>query len=72
MIAGFGWAIPLLDKADPLWTEGRFAFPGVAGVFLAGIGGMLALAAQLSMGASGRLGMAEDETGMPVLAVESA
>lgn len=56
-------ALPMLHKADPLWTEGRFVLPGLIGILVAGIGAMLAFAAQMSMGASWRIGVAAGETG---------
>ncbi|MCA0273845.1 MAG: isoprenylcysteine carboxylmethyltransferase family protein [Proteobacteria bacterium] len=59
----FWLAWPLLHKADPLWTEGSFAVPGLTGVLFAGSGAMVAFAAQMSMGASWRVGVAAGATG---------
>ena len=59
----FWLAWPILHKADPLWTEGEALAPGVVGVFLAGIGAMVAFAAQMSMGSSWRVGVVGGETG---------
>lgn len=66
-IAFFGpllWlAVPALHKADPLWTEGRDLLPGLMGVFVGGLGAMVAFAAQMSMGSSWRVGVITGETG---------
>lgn len=56
-------AFPALHKLDPLWTEGRYQLLGSAGAVLAAAGAMLAFAAQMSMGASWRVGVAEGATG---------
>ena len=67
VLAFFGpllWlAWPALHKADPLWTEGRTVAAGLIGVFLAGVGAMVAFAAQMSMGASWRVGVVPGATG---------
>lgn len=67
VLAFFGpllWlALPVLHKADPLWTEGQAMTLGLTGVFVAGLGAMLAFAAQMSMGSSWRVGVAGGETG---------
>jgi protein-S-isoprenylcysteine O-methyltransferase Ste14 len=67
VLAFFGpllWlAVPLLHRVDPLWTEGRAALLGLIGVLLAGLGAMVAFAAQMSMGSSWRVGVAGGETG---------
>ena len=55
--------VPVLHKSDPLWTEGRLPLLGSAGVALAAVGAMLAFAAQMSMGASWRVGVRQGETG---------
>lgn len=55
--------VPFLHKADPLWTEGRFPLLGLAGVVLCAVGAMVAFAAQMSMGASWRVGVKAGETG---------
>ncbi len=55
--------VPVLHKADPLWTEGRLPFLGLVGAILAAVGAMLAFAAQMSMGASWRVGVRQGETG---------
>ena len=66
-IAFFGplvWlAIPLLHKTDPLWTEGHAVILGLIGVLVAGLGAMVAFAAQMSMGSSWRVGVVGGETG---------
>lgn len=56
-------AVPVLHKVDPLWTEGRAVLLGLVGVLVAGLGAMVAFAAQLSMGSSWRVGVAEGQTG---------
>jgi protein-S-isoprenylcysteine O-methyltransferase Ste14 len=66
-IAFFGpliWMVwPALHKADPLWMEASAVLPGVVGIFIAGLGAMLAFAAQMSMGTSWRVGVVPGETG---------
>lgn len=58
------WLIfPALHKLDLFWTEGRHHPVGVAGVLLAVAGAMIAFAAQMSMGASWRVGVQEGESG---------
>ena len=56
-------AVPALHKVDPLWTEGRAVLLGLVGVFVAGLGAMVAFAAQMSMGSSWRVGVVGGETG---------
>lgn len=56
-------AVPWLHEVDPLWTEGKVPALGVIGIFIAGIGAMVAFAAQMSMGSSWRIGVAGGETG---------
>lgn len=56
-------AVPALHKADPLWTEGRDLLLGLMGVFVGGLGAMVAFAAQMSMGSSWRVGVITGETG---------
>lgn len=56
-------ALPALHKADPLWTEGAWPLPGIAGTALTALGASLALAAQRGMGPSWRVGVRADETG---------
>ena len=56
-------AVPAIHKVDPLWTEGRAIFLGLIGVFVAGLGAMVAFAAQMSMGSSWRVGVTAGETG---------
>lgn len=56
-------AVPTLHKVDPLWTEGRAILLGLIGVFVAGLGAMVAFAAQMSMGSSWRVGVVGGETG---------
>lgn len=58
--------VPHLHKADPLWTEGRFPLLGLVGVVLCAVGAMVAFAAQMSMGASWRVGVKSGETGVLV------
>lgn len=59
-------ALPVLHKADPLWTDGAWLLPGLAGVAGAAFGAVLALAAQRGMGASWRVGVKAGETGVLV------
>jgi len=56
-------ALPALHKSDPLWTEGKALALGVVGIFIAGLGAMVAFAAQMSMGTSWRVGVASGATG---------
>lgn len=56
-----GW--PTLHTSDPFWTEGPAVTLGVIGIFLAGLGAMVAFAAQMSMGTSWRVGVATGATG---------
>ncbi|TKA95317.1 isoprenylcysteine carboxylmethyltransferase family protein [Cereibacter changlensis] len=67
ILAFFGplhWlAVPFLHKVDLLWTEGRAVILGLIGVFVAGLGAMVAFAAQMSMGSSWRVGVSSAETG---------
>lgn len=67
ILAFFGpllWlALPMLHKADPFWTEGDAPVLGMIGIFIAGLGAMVAFAAQMSMGTSWRVGVATGQTG---------
>jgi protein-S-isoprenylcysteine O-methyltransferase Ste14 len=67
VLAFFGpllWlALPMLHKADPFWTEGDALVLGIIGIFIAGLGAMVAFAAQISMGASWRVGVVSGATG---------
>jgi len=56
-------AVPMLHKTDPLWIEGGVFALGLTGIFVAGLGAMLAFAAQMSMGSSWRVGVVGGETG---------
>ncbi|NAZ38255.1 isoprenylcysteine carboxylmethyltransferase family protein [Rubellimicrobium sp. CFH 75288] len=56
-------ALPMLHKVDPFWTEGKALILGVIGIFVAGLGAMVAFAAQMSMGTSWRVGVASGQTG---------
>ena len=56
-------AMPVLHKVDPLWTEGNAIVLGLIGIFIAGLGAMVAFAAQMSMGSSWRVGVVGGETG---------
>ena len=56
-------AVPAFHKVDPLWTEGGAVILGLTGVFVAGLGAMVAFAAQMSMGSSWRVGVVGGETG---------
>lgn len=56
-------ALPALAAFDPLWNGGASLVPALAGHFLAVAGAMLAFAAQASMGASWRVGVAEHSVG---------
>ena len=58
------WMVwPLLHKTDPVLTEGSAVTLGAAGIFLAGLGAMVAFAAQMSMGTSWRVGVVPGGTG---------
>jgi protein-S-isoprenylcysteine O-methyltransferase Ste14 len=59
----FWLALPVLHKADPFWTEGNALTLGLIGIFIAGLGAMVAFAAQMSMGASWRVGVVPGATG---------
>jgi lipoprotein signal peptidase len=61
-------AVPVLHKSDPLWTEGAYPVLGIIGAFVATIGGGIAFAAQMSMGASWRVGVPTEHTGALVQA----
>lgn len=52
-----------LHKNDPLWMDGRLVLVSLAGLILSVVGAMLAFAAQMSMGASWRVGVRQGETG---------
>ena len=56
-------ALPLLHKVDPFWTEGNALTLGMIGIFIAGLGAMVAFAAQMSMGTSWRVGVVRGQTG---------
>lgn len=56
-------ALPVLHKLDPFWTEGGAAALGLTGIFIAGLGAMIAFAAQMSMGTSWRVGVARGAVG---------
>jgi protein-S-isoprenylcysteine O-methyltransferase Ste14 len=56
-------ALPLLHKVDPFWTEGNALTLGMIGIFIAGLGAMVAFAAQMSMGTSWRVGVVSGQTG---------
>lgn len=55
--------LPLLQRLDPLWTEGSFPVLGTLGLTFAGTGALIAMVAQLAMGASWRVGVKEGATG---------
>jgi protein-S-isoprenylcysteine O-methyltransferase Ste14 len=58
------WLVfPALRKLDPLWAEEPYQVLGIAGVLLAGAGATLGLAAQVSMGASWRVGVLKGASG---------
>lgn len=67
VLAFFGpllWlALPMLHKVDPFWTEGKAPVLGMIGIFIAGLGAMVAFAAQMSMGTSWRVGVVSGATG---------
>jgi protein-S-isoprenylcysteine O-methyltransferase Ste14 len=67
ILAFFGpllWlALPILHKVDPFWTEGEAPLLGMIGIFIAGLGAMVAFAAQMSMGTSWRVGVVSGATG---------
>lgn len=56
-------ALPVLHKLDPFWSEGRALLPGLIGIVIAGLGAMVAFAAQMSMGTSWRVGVAHGAVG---------
>ena len=56
-------ALPLLHKVAPFWTEGNALTLGMIGIFIAGLGAMVAFAAQMSMGTSWRVGVVSGQTG---------
>lgn len=57
------WLVfPPLHKLDPFWTDGRHHVVGAAGAMLSAAGAMLAFAAQMSMGASWRVGASQGES----------
>ncbi len=56
-------SLPMLHKLDPLWTEGRFPALGALGFVVACVGALIAMVAQVSMGASWRVGVKEGATG---------
>lgn len=56
-------ALPMLHKADPFWTEGTALILGMIGIFIAGLGAMVAFGAQMSMGTSWRVGVVTGQTG---------
>ena len=56
-------ALPVLHKVDPFWTEGMALTLGLIGICIAGLGAMVAFAAQMSMGTSWRVGVVTGQTG---------
>ncbi|WP_294930628.1 isoprenylcysteine carboxylmethyltransferase family protein [uncultured Paracoccus sp.] len=56
-------AVPMLHGADPLWGTEKHTLFGVIGAVTAATGAALAFAAQMSMGASWRVGVAPGKTG---------
>lgn len=56
-------AVPALSEGDPLWMGSSAPLWSLPGHFLAISGAMLAWAGQIGMGASWRVGVAEDATG---------
>lgn len=56
-------SLPLLHNLDPLWTEGYFPALGAFGFAAAGSGTLIAVVAQVSMGASWRVGVKMGATG---------
>lgn len=56
-------AVAPLHKIDPFWMDGRLVLVSLAGLILSVAGAMLALAAQMSMGISWRVGVRQGETG---------
>jgi protein-S-isoprenylcysteine O-methyltransferase Ste14 len=56
-------ALPVLHDADPLWREAGGPLGGVPGLLLAVAGALLAVAGQAAMGASWRVGVADDAVG---------
>jgi protein-S-isoprenylcysteine O-methyltransferase Ste14 len=66
-LAFFGpllWLVlPMLHKVDPFWAEEKGLALGMIGIFVAGLGAMVAFAAQMSMGTSWRVGVVTGQTG---------
>lgn len=58
-----GLVVPALRSVDPLWAGEGAIIRGWTGVFLAGLGALVAFAAQMSMGTSWRVGVAAGATG---------
>ncbi len=56
-------AWPALHKADPFWSEGELPVFDLIGMLVAGSGALLAYAAQVAMGRSWRVGVAQGATG---------
>lgn len=67
MLSGLGpllWlALPMLHQLDPFWINGDIPALGLIGIFIAGLGAMVAFAAQMSMGTSWRVGVVSGATG---------
>lgn len=60
--------MPAMGDLDPLWSSQKPVWIGVAGRFIASLGAMLAFAAQMSMAASWRIGVAKGANGVLVTA----
>jgi drug/metabolite transporter (DMT)-like permease len=67
ILSGFGpllWlALPMLHQFDPFRINGDIPALGLIGIFIAGLGAMVAFAAQMSMGTSWRVGVISGATG---------
>lgn len=58
------WLVwPELHKADPFWSEREAPASGLIGMLVAGSGAIVAFAAQVAMGHSWRVGVAQGATG---------
>ena len=64
LLGSLAWRLmPSMGDLDPLRSFQNPVWIGLAGLFMASLGAMLAFAAQMSMAASWRIGVAEGATG---------
>lgn len=69
LLGSLAWRLmPSMGDLDPLRSLQNSMWIGLAGLFMASLGAMLAFAAQMSMAASWRIGVAEGATGALVTA----